>query len=66
MVEFDSKIMGVIPVFVQADIAEPEPDVGFFNRSVDDIVVYFDGNRLDYDDLSGVDQEKLELEALSL
>ena len=61
---FDSVILGVIPVSVEAFIYEEEPDVGYMNRSVDDISVYYEDNLLDIDEISEYDISRLEQEAL--
>ena len=65
-VEFDSKILGVIPVFVIADIVdEKEPDLGIHSRWVEDMAIYYDGKLLDNEELSVYDVDKLEIEALT-
>jgi hypothetical protein len=65
---FDTTVRGGMPVEVNFEIGQPEPDVGIFTPYVEDVWLEIKGKRAIWleDRLSSVEWEKLEDEILEV
>lgn len=59
MFQFESTIKGGLPVLVEFTIAPPEPDVGIFHDTVEDLTVkWLSGHKIKFD-ISDRDMDRL-------